>query len=98
MCMGLPMQVVEPGFGAAMCRYGDELRQIDMMLVGEVPVGTWVLVFIDAARQVISPEDAAKITDALASLHSVMNGGDGDVDHLFADIIANSAANQKDAT
>lgn len=97
MCMGIPMQVVEMGFGMAVCRYGQALRQIDTMLVGDIPVGTWVLVFIDAAREVITPQEASRITDALRSLNSVMTGGDGDVDHLFADIIANSAANQKDA-
>lgn len=88
MCMGLPMQVVESGFGAAICQYGTEQRRIDMMLVGEVPPGTWVLVFIDAAREVITPESATRIQNALASLDSVMSGGDGNVDALFADIIA----------
>lgn len=88
MCMGLPMRIIESGFGSAICQYGQERRRIDTMLVGEQPKGTWVLVFIDAARQVISEKDALKINDALASLHSVMNGGDGDVDALFADIIA----------
>jgi hydrogenase expression/formation protein HypC len=86
--MGLPMQVVECGFGAAICQYGTEQRRIDMMLVGEQPAGTWVLVFIDAAREVISPESAERINNALASLDSVMAGGDGNVDALFADIIA----------
>lgn len=96
MCLGIPMQVIEAGFGSAICRYGDERRQIDTMLVGNVTPGTWLMVFIDAAREVITEEDAQKINDALASLHSVMNGGDGDVDSLFADIIANSAANHKE--
>jgi len=88
MCMGLPMQVIESGFGAAICQYGAEQRRIDMMLVGEQPAGTWVLVFIDAAREVITPESAERINNALASLDSVMAGGDGNVDALFADIIA----------
>ncbi len=98
MCMGLPMQVVEAGFGSAICDYNGARRQIDTMLVGDTPPGTWLLVFIDAAREIITQEDAEKISDALASLSSVMNGGDGNVDALFADIIANSAANQKDIT
>lgn len=87
MCMGIPMQVVEAGFGSAVCNYGNEQRQIDTMLVGKVEPGTWVLVFIDAAREVITGAEARKINDALSSLSSVMNGGDGDVDALFADII-----------
>ena len=88
MCMGLPMQVVECGLGTAICQYGHEQRRIDMMLVGEQPAGTWVLVFIDAAREVITPESAAQINNALASLGSVMAGGSGNVDAFFADIIA----------
>lgn len=88
MCMGIPMQVVEAGFGCAMCDYNGERRRIDTMLVGDTPPGTWVLVFIDAAREVITDEAAQKINDALASLNSAMNGGDGNVDVLFADIIA----------
>lgn len=90
------MQVVESGFAYAICDYNGERRQIDMMLVGEQPPGTWLLVFINAAREVIAAEEAQKITNALSALHSVMNGEQGDIDHLFADIIENSAANRKE--
>lgn len=88
MCMGLPMQVIESGVGVAICQFGVERRRIDIMLVGEQPAGTWLLVFIDAAREVISAETAERITNALNSLDSVMRGGSGNVDALFADIIA----------
>ncbi len=88
MCLGIPMQVIESGPGRALCAHGGNAREIDMMLVGEQPPGTWVLVFIDAAREVISAEDAARITDALSALDDVMAGGSGNVDALFADIIA----------
>jgi len=98
MCMGLPMQIAESGQGYAMCDYRGERRRIDTMLVGDQPVGTWILVFIDAAREVIDAQDAQKITDALSALASVMAGDPADIDHLFADIIENSAANRKDAT
>ena len=97
MCLGLPMQVAETGVGYAICEYQGERRGIDTMLVGDQPVGTWILVFIDAAREVISAEDAHKITDALSALDAVMAGSPADIDHLFADIIENSAGNQKDA-
>ena len=86
--MGLPMQVIEPGFGVAICQFGAEQRRIDTMLVGEQPAGTWLLVFIDAAREVISADAAERIKNALNSLDSVMKGGTGNVDALFADIIA----------
>ena len=96
MCMGVPMRVIEAGPGSAVCEGAGQRRRIDTMLVGDVQPGTWVLVFIDAAREIISPEDARRISDALESLASVMSGGDGNVDALFADIIANSAANRKE--
>lgn len=93
MCMGIPMQIIEQGAGSAICDNDGEKRQIDTMLIGEQPVGTWVLVFIDAAREVISQEDAIKITDALQAVQDVMNGS-SDIDHLFADLIqADKTAN-----
>lgn len=85
MCVGVPMQIVECGFGLAVCDHNGIKKEINTMLVGEQEPGTWVLVFIDAAREVIAEADAAKITDALRALDIVMNGGT-DIDHLFADL------------
>ena len=48
--------------------------------------GTWVLVFLDAAREVLSARDAARIGDALKAL-ALIGRGETDVDHLFADLI-----------
>ncbi|WP_428547402.1 HypC/HybG/HupF family hydrogenase formation chaperone [Profundibacter sp.] len=94
MCLGIPMQVVESGTGFAICAQAGKRRRIDTMLVGDQPPGTWLLVFIDAARKVISAEDATRITDALAALDDVMAGGTGNIDAMFADIIA--AAGERD--
>ena len=80
------MQVVECGPRHALCRANGEMRKIDMALVGEQPAGSWVLVFLDAAREVVSAEHAAKIGDALKALALVMQG-ETSVDHLFADLI-----------
>jgi len=85
MCIGLPMQVIESGPRRALCRFNGENREIDMALVGGQPAGTWVLVFLDAAREVIAPADAAKIGDALKALALIMQG-ETSVDHLFADL------------
>ena len=95
MCLGVPMQVVECGLTHAICadRQGRQ-RRIDMMLVGRQPPGSWVLVFIDAAREVLDAQQAARISDALAALDDVIAGGDGNVDVLFADII--DAAEERD--
>ncbi len=86
MCIGIPMRVIEPRSRYALCAGGGETREIDMALVGGQPAGVWVLVFLDAAREVISAEDAARIGDALKALALVARG-EADVDHLFADLI-----------
>ena len=86
MCIGLPMQVVEPRGRYALCRSGGELRTVDMILVGEQAPGAHVLVFLDAAREVLSAEDARKTADALTALSLVMQG-ETSVDHLFADLV-----------
>ncbi len=94
MCIGIPMQVIETGPGVALCEAKGQRRHIDTMLVGEQPAGTWLLVFIDAAREVITAEDARKIGDALQALENIMAGSD-DIDHLFSDITAARRAQDK---
>ena len=86
MCLGIPMQVLETGDGSALCEGMGERRQISTLLVGDQPPGTWLLTFLDAAREVLTAEDAAKRTDALTAVSMVMNG-ETDIDHLFADLI-----------
>ena len=88
MCVGIPMQVVQQDEGHALCRSrdGNRLEQIDMLLVGEVAVGSWVMVFLGAAREVLDEITAHQISDALQALNMAMQG-DAQVDHLFADLI-----------
>lgn len=86
MCIGIPMQVVETGDGYALCEGMGQQRQIDTWLVGDQPVGTWLLTFLDAAREVITADTAAQITDAVQAVNLVMQG-EKDIDHLFADLI-----------
>lgn len=86
MCIGVPMKVITPGPGQTLCESKGAQRLIDTMLVGELEPGTWVMVFIDAAREVLTEEEALKIIDALQALEDVM-GGSSNVDHLFADLI-----------
>ena len=86
MCVGIPMQVREtPGFGWAVCDCEGEARRIDMRLVGEQQPGTWVLVFIDAAREVIDDLRAQRVRDALKALDAAMSGQP--FEHFFADLI-----------
>ena len=86
MCLGIPMQVVEVREGMAVCEGMGERREINMQLVGDQPAGTWVLTFLDGAREILSEEDAASISDAVMAVNLVMQG-ETDVDHLFADLV-----------
>lgn len=85
MCIGIPMQVLEQRQGSALCAYRGESTWIDMMLVGEQPIGSWVLVFLNTAREVLSEEKAQHITNALQALGLAMQG-ETQLDHLFADL------------
>ncbi len=86
MCIGIPHEIIETGFTQARARSRRGEAVIDMALVGDQPVGTHVLVFLGAAREVLDPLCAAQIADALEAMERVM-AGDGNIDHLFADLI-----------
>ncbi|AEG00192.1 HypC/HybG/HupF family hydrogenase formation chaperone [Methylomonas methanica] len=86
MCIGIPMQVLETRGESALCVYRGETSVIDMMLVGEQPMGAWLLVFLNTAREVISADKARQINDALEAMRLAMQG-DTDIDHLFADLV-----------
>ena len=86
MCLGLPMQVLEMVEGYALCEAGGEVRRIDTLLVGDQQPGTWLLTFLDTAREVLSEDKAQQIREALQALELAMQGEAG-VDHLFADLV-----------
>ena len=88
MCVGVPMQVVEPaGEGAAWCvgRAGREL--IDMVLVGAQPPGTWLLTFVGAAREVMDAQAAARADAALDALEAALRGDQAAIDLALADLV-----------
>ncbi len=95
MCIGLPMQVIESGFGYAICKGMDITRQVDTLLVGEQAEGTWLLVFLNSAREVLTEDDALKINDAVRAVDWVMSNptlsqeslSNTAIDELFADLI-----------
>jgi len=88
MCIGLPMRVVECLPGRAVCEGMGETRTIDMKLVGEQEPGTWVLVFLDAAREIVSAEQATLVGQALEALDLASSGAatTADIDRLFPDL------------
>jgi len=84
MCIGVPVQVVKPGELMAMCRGRNGEEQVNMMLVGSQPTGTWLLNFLGSARQVLSEEDAVNIDKALDGLSAIMSGeSDINIDEYF---------------
>ena len=86
MCLGIPMQVIASHPHHAVCRQADgSTVQIDTQLVGQQPEGTWLMTFLNSAREVISAERAREVQDALQALQNVMAGQA--IDHLFADLV-----------
>lgn len=88
MCIALPMRVVETEGLEALCEGMGQRRRIDLSLVGAQPVGAWVLVFLDAAREVVSEARAKEVENALAALGLALSGNadPAALDALFPDL------------
>ncbi len=84
MCVGVPMQVLSVDGIAARATDGSEEALIDLSLTGPVAVGDWILTFLGAAREIITEDEARKITAALDGLRNLMEGGD--LGEAFADL------------
>lgn len=86
MCIGIPMRVIDSGSSRAGCEGRGERIELDMLLVGPQPSGTWVLAFNGVARRVLSQQEAVQISDALDALEAV-SAGVTDIDRFFVDLI-----------
>jgi len=86
MCIGVPMQVVEPDSSFAWCEGRGERARIDMRLVGDLPAGAWVLAFQGSARRTMTAEEAAQTGAALDALEAALRGED-DFGAFFADLV-----------
>ncbi|GAB2197806.1 HypC/HybG/HupF family hydrogenase formation chaperone [Sessilibacter sp. MAH4] len=92
MCIGIPMQVVSVDGNRVMClRYGEtddssKEQLVDASLVESLHPGQWLLVFLNAAREIISPERADQVGKALSALMMVDRGDSSAFDHLFEDL------------
>ncbi|SEQ42823.1 hydrogenase expression/formation protein HypC [Solimonas aquatica] len=74
MCVGIPMRVLSSADGMAECEGRGERRRVRMALVGEVPVGEQVLVFLDSAIERLDAARAAEIEAALDLLQAALHG------------------------
>ena len=72
MCIGIPMLVTatEPGFAQVSGR--GEQRRITTTLIGDVCTGQWLLVFLNDARELLTPERAAEVNATLDLLAAAM--------------------------
>ena len=84
MCLGVPMQVIEHDGVTALCERRGEQRRVNLLLVGDVPPGAFVLVHVDNAIRVIDAEEAALVDDALLGLEAALAGRS--TDGFFADL------------
>ncbi|WP_246262430.1 HypC/HybG/HupF family hydrogenase formation chaperone [Aromatoleum evansii] len=87
MCLSVPMQVdswVGDGEIAWVVR-GERRQQANMLLVGPQPVGTWVLVALGFAKDVLDEESLALTEEALAALAATLDG-DYDPEAWFGDL------------
>lgn len=74
MCIGIPMQVIEVQPGHALVEGRGEIRRVNTALVGEPARGDWLLVFLDGAREALTPERAAEVSATLDLLDAAMAG------------------------
>lgn len=84
MCIGLPMQVTELAPGHAWVEGRGERRRITTALVDGVAPGSWLLVFLNDARELITPARALEVNAALDLVLGAMQGTDASGDAGFA--------------
>lgn len=76
MCLSIPMQVValEADGDLAWVERPGRRERVNMLLTGRQPIGTWVLVSLGFAQEVVEGEALALIEDALAALAAGLEG------------------------
>ena len=87
MCIGIPMRIERLEADRAWCegRHGE--GWIDLALVGPQAPGTWLLTFLGAAREVLTPESAALAANALDGLAAALAADGAAIDAAFADLV-----------
>ena len=77
MCLGIPVKVVEPRDFTALCEGRNGLVEVNMMLVGNQPAGTWVVNYLGSARDILEESEALAINQAMDELAASVNGDPG---------------------
>lgn len=87
MCLSIPKQVVawEADGDFAWVERNGQREQVNMLLLGPQPLGTWVLTSLGLAKEVIEPEGLGLIEEALTALAASLDG-DYDSTRYFQDL------------
>lgn len=78
--------VVDQGW-SAVCEGRNGRENVNMMLTGPQPEGTWVLTFLGSAREVLDEENARRIDAALDAVAAALRGETVDTDAVFGDLL-----------
>lgn len=70
MCLGIPMEVVEPHGFAARCQARGTERTVGLLLLGGEPVeaGDWVLVHLGHAQRKLTASEAEEAWEILDTM------------------------------
>lgn len=87
MCLSVPMQVetLEADGALAWVVRGARRERVNLLLVGEQPVGAWVLVAHGFAKEALDADALAQTEEALEALAASLDG-DYDPAAWFADL------------
>jgi hydrogenase expression/formation protein HypC len=87
MCIGIPMEIIEVDGLVANCRNDEEGRyeKVDLSLIGEQEVGSWIIVFMGSGREYIEPENLEQVLQSRKAMKAALEGEN--VDEFFADLV-----------
>lgn len=86
MCIAIPMQVISCNEVEALCEGRGEQQRLNILLTGPQPPGTWVMSFLGTAREVITPQQAQEVNQALDALEAALRGDTANLDAFFPDL------------
>lgn len=86
MCVGIPMRVIRAEDGMAECEGRGRHERLNVMLLGSVSPGAWVLAYQGSAIRELGEDEARQTNDALDALDAAFSGS-GDMDAFFSDLV-----------
>ncbi len=84
MCLGIPLRLTRIDGIAGHAEGPDGPALVDLSLLPGARVGDWVLDFLGTGREILTEDQARKISAALQGLAALMAGGD--LGPAFADL------------